>query len=133
GMKNYNDVQKKYGGSGISGRVCDFVDEIGSAYAAADLIISRAGATALFEIAALGIPSIMIPYRFAGGHQYRNAAALKAAGGAIVMDEAGLTPRMLRGRIFGLKNDRVKLGAMSDAARRFAVPDAAKRLADIIL
>ncbi|MDD5424295.1 MAG: UDP-N-acetylglucosamine--N-acetylmuramyl-(pentapeptide) pyrophosphoryl-undecaprenol N-acetylglucosamine transferase, partial [Candidatus Omnitrophica bacterium] len=42
GMKNYNDVQKKYGGSGISGRVCDFVDEIGSAYAAADLIISRA-------------------------------------------------------------------------------------------
>ncbi|MFA5148471.1 MAG: undecaprenyldiphospho-muramoylpentapeptide beta-N-acetylglucosaminyltransferase [Candidatus Omnitrophota bacterium] len=133
GMKNYNDVQKKYGGSGISGRVCDFVDEIGSAYAAADLIISRAGATALFEIAALGIPSIMIPYRFAGGHQYRNAAALKAAGGAIVMDEAGLTPRMLREGIFGLKNDRVKLMAMSDAARRFAIPGAAKRLADIIL
>jgi UDP-N-acetylglucosamine--N-acetylmuramyl-(pentapeptide) pyrophosphoryl-undecaprenol N-acetylglucosamine transferase len=133
GMKNYNDVQKKYEGSGISGCVCDFVDEIGPVYAVADLIISRAGATALFEIAALGIPSVMIPYRFAGGHQYKNAWALEAAGGAIVMDEAGLTPQMLKERIFGLKNDRVKLSAMSDAARRFAVPDAARRLADIII
>jgi len=133
GIKNYNDVYNKYEGKGISGCVCDFVDDIGSAYAAADLIVSRAGATALFEIAALGIPSIMIPYRFAGGHQYKNAAALEGAGGTIVTEELGLTPQMLKERIFGLKGDRAKLKAMSDAAKRFAVPDAAKKLADAIL
>lgn len=132
GMKNYNDVRDKYEGRRISGCVCDFVDDIGSAYAAADLIVSRAGATALFEIAALGIPSIMIPYRFAGGHQYKNAAALEDAGGAVVMEEAGLTPQMLKERIFALKDDKAGLRAMSEAAKHFAVPDAAKKLADAI-
>jgi len=132
GMKNYNDVHGKYEGRKMSGCVCDFVDDIGSAYAAADLIVSRAGATALFEIAALGIPSIMIPYRFAGGHQYKNAAALEDAGGAVVMEETGLTPQMLKERIFALKDDKAGLKAMSEAAKRFAVPDAAKRLADAI-
>jgi UDP-N-acetylglucosamine--N-acetylmuramyl-(pentapeptide) pyrophosphoryl-undecaprenol N-acetylglucosamine transferase len=133
GIKNYDDVHKKYEGNGIDGCVCDFVDDIGAAYAAADIVISRAGATALFEIAALGIPSVMIPYRFAGGHQYKNAAAFEDAGGTIVMDEVGLTPQMLKERIFGLKDDKAKLKAMSAAARRFAVPDAAKNLADCIL
>lgn len=133
GIRNYDDVRKKYEGAGIDGCVCDFLGEIGYAYAMADLIVSRAGATALFEIAALGIPSIMIPYRFAGGHQYHNAAALERAGGAIIADEIGLTPKMLKDKIFELKNDKVKLSMMSDAAKRFAVPDAAKRLADCIL
>lgn len=133
GISNYDDVRKRYEGAGIDGCVCDFLEDIGYAYAIADLAVSRAGATALFEIAALGIPSIMIPYRFAGGHQYHNAAALEAAGGTVVMDELGLTPQMLRDRIFGLMDDRAKLKSMSEAAKRFAVPDAAKRLADCIL
>lgn len=132
GIENYNNMRKKYEGSGVDGCVCDFLEDIGYAYAMAGLIISRAGATALFEIAALGIPSIMIPYRFAGGHQYHNAAALEKAGAAIIMDEPGLTPQMLKDKIFELKNDRVKLSMMSDAAKRFAVPDAASRLADLI-
>lgn len=118
--------------SAIDACVCDFVEDIGSAYAAADLIISRAGATALFEIAALGVPSIMIPYRFAGGHQYHNAAALERAGGTIVMDEAGLTPAALKEKIFELKSNKARLKSMSDAAKEFAVPDAASRLADLI-
>ncbi|OGX42464.1 MAG: undecaprenyldiphospho-muramoylpentapeptide beta-N-acetylglucosaminyltransferase [Omnitrophica WOR_2 bacterium RIFCSPLOWO2_12_FULL_51_24] len=132
GIRNYDDMRKKYEGSGVDGCVCDFLEDIGYAYAMADLIVSRAGATALFEIAALGIPSIMIPYRFAGGHQYHNAAALEKAGGAIIMDELGLTPQMLKDKIFELKNDKERLNKMSDAAKRFAVPDAAKRFADLI-
>jgi UDP-N-acetylglucosamine--N-acetylmuramyl-(pentapeptide) pyrophosphoryl-undecaprenol N-acetylglucosamine transferase len=133
GIRNIDDVRKKYEGRGIDGCVCDFVDDIGYPYAMADFIVSRAGATALFEIAALGIPSIMIPYRFAGGHQYHNAAALEKAGGTVIMDELGLTPRMLKDRIFALKDDKAKLKSMSDAAKRFAIPDAAKRLTDCIL
>ena len=133
GIRNIDDVRKKFEGSGIDGCVCDFVEDIGYAYAMADLVVSRAGATALFEIAALGIPSIMIPYRFAGGHQYHNAAALEKAGGTIIMDELGLTPQMLKDQIFRLKDDKAKLNSMSAAAKRFAVPDAAKRLANCIL
>ena len=133
GIKNYDEARLKYEGCGVDSRVYDFVEDIGPAYAAADLIVSRAGATALFEIAALGVPSIMIPYRFAGGHQYHNAAALEGAGGTIVMDEVGLTSAALKEKIFELKNDKARLSMMSDCAKKFAVPDAASRLADLIL
>ena len=133
GIRNYGEVRAKYEGSGIEARVYDFVEDIGYVYAMADLIVSRAGATALFEIAALGIPSIMIPYRFAGGHQYRNAAALERAGGTIVMDEVGLTSAALKEKIFELKNDRARLKSVSESTKRFAVPDAASRLADLII
>ncbi|MDD5546715.1 MAG: undecaprenyldiphospho-muramoylpentapeptide beta-N-acetylglucosaminyltransferase [Candidatus Omnitrophica bacterium] len=133
GMKNIDDVRKKYEGSGVDGCVYDFVGDIGYAYAMADLIVSRAGATALFEIAALGKPSIMVPYRFAGGHQYHNAAALAKVGGTIIMEELGLTPQMLKEKIFELKDDKERLKSMSDAAKKFAVPDAAKRLTDCII
>lgn len=133
GIKNLSDARQRYEKSGVDGCVCDFLEDIGCAYAMADLVVSRAGATALFEIAALGIPSITIPYRYAGGHQYYNAAAFHRAGGTIIMDELGLTPQMLKEKIFELKEDRARLKAMSDAAKKFAVPDAAKRLADCIL
>ncbi len=132
GIRNYGEVRARYEGSGIEARVYDFVEDIGYAYAVADLIVSRAGATALFEIAALGIPSVMIPYRYAGGHQYHNAAAFEKAGGTIVMEEPGLTPQALKDKIFEMKNDRARLGKISECARRFAVPDAASRLADLI-
>lgn len=132
GIRNYDEVRARYEGSGIEARVYDFVEDISSVYAVADLIVSRAGATALFEIAALGIPSIMIPYRFAGGHQYRNASALERTGGTIVMDEVGLTSAALKEKIFELKSDKARLNRMSECARRFAVPDAASRLADLI-
>ncbi len=133
GIRNIDDVRKRYEGSGVDGCVCDFVEDIGYSYAMADLIVSRAGATALFEIAALGKPSIMIPYRFASGHQYHNAAALEKAGGTVIMEEFGLTPQMLKDKIFALKDDKAKLKSMSEAAKRFAIPDAARRLADCIL
>ncbi len=133
GMKNYEDVFARYRTSGVEARVYDFVEDIGTAYAPADLVISRAGATALFEIAVLGIPSIMIPYRFAGGHQYFNAAALEKAGGTVIMREEGLTAQMLKDKVFTLIGDMYALRAMSEAARKFAVADAAGRLADCIL
>ncbi len=132
GIRNYDQVRAEYEESGIEAKIFDFVDDIGHAYAAADLIISRAGATALFEITALGIPAILIPYRFAGGHQYHNAAALGRTGGAIIMDELGLTSRALKDKIFELKNDKERLKELSVRAKEFAVPDAAKCLADSI-
>lgn len=132
GNLNYDAAREKYEGCNVDSRVYDFVDEIESAYAASDMVISRAGATALFEIAALGIPSIMIPYRYAGRHQYHNAFALEEAGAAVVMDEDGLSAAALKEKIFELKDDKAKLKEMSACAKKFAVPDAAARLADLI-
>jgi UDP-N-acetylglucosamine--N-acetylmuramyl-(pentapeptide) pyrophosphoryl-undecaprenol N-acetylglucosamine transferase len=132
GMKNYEDVFARYRTSGVEACVYDFVEDIGSAYAPADLVISRAGATALFEIAALGIPSIMIPYRFAGGHQYYNAAALAMTGATVIIREEGLTPQTLKDKVFELIGNTNALKPMSEAAKGFAVADAAGRLADCI-
>lgn len=132
GTRDYNILRDRYRDCGIEAKVYDFVDDIGVAYRAADLIISRAGATAIFEIAALGLPSILIPYRYAGGHQYHNAIAIEKEGGAITLDESSLTPAILKDKIFELKDDRARLNAISECARRFSVPDAARRLADYI-
>lgn len=132
GARDYRTVTDKYCGDGIEARVYDFVDDIGLAYGAADMVISRAGATAIFEIAALGLPSILIPYRYAGGHQYYNARAIEKEGGAIVFDEIDLTAAVLKDTILELKDDRARLNRISECARHFSVPDAAKRLADII-
>ncbi|KPK40839.1 MAG: hypothetical protein AMJ78_06785 [Omnitrophica WOR_2 bacterium SM23_29] len=133
GVRDYTILRDRYRDCRIEAKVFDFVNDIGLAYASADLVISRAGATAIFEIAALGLPSILIPYRYAGGHQYYNAIAIEKEGGAITADESELTPAILKDKIFELKNNRARLNAISECARRFSVPDAAKRLADYIL
>lgn len=133
GARDYNIVCERYKGRDIEAKVYDFVDDIGLAYRAADLVISRAGATAIFEIAALGLPSILVPYRYAGGHQYYNARVIEKEGGAIVLDEINLTPAVLKDKLFEFKNNRARLNVMSQCAKRFSVPDAAKRLADYVL
>lgn len=133
GERDFGLVGDRYGENGVEARACDFVDDIGVAYKAADLVISRAGATAIFEIASLGLASILIPYRYAAGHQYHNAAAIERQGGAITADEMKLTPALLKEKIFELKNNQARLNEISECARRFSVPDAAKRLADYIL
>ena len=133
GERDYNIVSDRYRESGLEARVYDFVDDIGRAYRAVDLVISRAGATAIFEIAALGLPAVLIPYKYAGGHQYYNARAIERQGGAVILDELELTSAILKDEIFGLKNNRLRLNALSECARKFSVPDAAKHLADYIL
>lgn len=133
GERDFEMVSHRYNENGVEAKVFDFVDTIGLAYNSADLVISRAGATAIFEIAALGLPSILIPYRYAAGHQYHNAAAIERQGGAITLDELKLTAAILKEKIFELKNNPARLNAISECARRFSAPDAAKRLADYIL
>lgn len=132
GERDYKVVRDRYREAKVESRVYDFVDNIGPVYRATDFVVSRAGATAIFEIAALGLPSILIPYRYAGGHQYYNARAIERQGGAIALDELQLTAAILKDKIFELKNSPARLNAISESARRFAVPEAAKRLADYI-
>ncbi|MFN7088301.1 MAG: undecaprenyldiphospho-muramoylpentapeptide beta-N-acetylglucosaminyltransferase [Candidatus Paceibacteria bacterium] len=110
------------------------IDLLTLAYAASDLVISRAGAGLIFEIAALGKPSIIVPLPIASrDHQRENAYQYAASGGALVLEEDNLKPHILLSVIEKLISDDAKLKAMSEAARTFSKPDAAKIIAKELL
>ncbi len=104
------------------------------AYAAADFIISRAGAGSIFEFAALGKPSILIPLpESAQGHQIQNAYAYAATGAAIVLEEANLKPHFFLEKLKYLFSSPQELEKMKNAALAFAKPDSAKVIADTLV
>jgi len=110
--------------------VLPFVKKMHLAYAAADLVVCRAGAMTLAEIAVCGRPSILVPYPYAAhDHQRVNAANLADRGAAVVIEDADLTGERLAKEIAHLLADRQALSRMSANARLFARPDAAARLA----
>jgi UDP-N-acetylglucosamine--N-acetylmuramyl-(pentapeptide) pyrophosphoryl-undecaprenol N-acetylglucosamine transferase len=105
-----------------------FIDRIGLAYGAADVALARAGGS-VWELAAAGLPAVLVPGEFAtGGHQRKNAEWFARAGGAIVVPEADAerVPEL----ITSLLADPERLVAMSGAMRDAAKPDAAERIAD---
>jgi UDP-N-acetylglucosamine--N-acetylmuramyl-(pentapeptide) pyrophosphoryl-undecaprenol N-acetylglucosamine transferase len=97
----------------------------------ADLVIGRAGATTLFELAALGKPSILVPYPHAANrHQEKNAMALANEGGADMIDQNHLTGRALAGVIVRYMDHPEDLCTMGERARRMAQPRAARMIVD---
>jgi len=108
--------------------------EMGCAYAISDLIIARAGAGTLFEIAARGKPSIIIPLPSAAGdHQVKNAYIFAKDGKAIVLEEANFTPNFIIQEITNLLEDKEKLIRIGANAEKFAKIDAAKIIAEEII
>lgn len=101
---------------------------------AAALVISRAGSTTLFEIAEHGKPSIIIPIPEEISHdQHTNAFSYARSGGAIVIEEHNLTPHLLTEEIHSIINTPEKYAAMAHGAKSQAMPDAAQKIADILL
>jgi len=101
--------------------------------AAADLVISRAGATMIAEITARGLPSIVIPFPYAAeDHQVKNAKVLAEAGASIVMDERIFTAASLKDSIRSVLEDGEKLRSMSEASKKLSSPHAGERIVDII-
>jgi len=134
GADDIDAVREAVRVSGIPGTVGSFFDEVGPIFAACDLIVSRAGATALAEIALVGRPSILVPYPHATeGHQMKNARAMERAGAAVVIPDQELDGETLAKNVRELLNDRVQLAAMADAAGALARPDAADRVARDVL
>jgi UDP-N-acetylglucosamine--N-acetylmuramyl-(pentapeptide) pyrophosphoryl-undecaprenol N-acetylglucosamine transferase len=118
--------------SGI--QVLPYITQIHDAYAAADLVICRAGAMTLAEIAACGVPSLLVPFPHAAyGHQERNALSLAERGAARVLLDRELTGERLAQEILQLLRDRDALHRMSAHARTFARRDAAERIARSLL
>jgi UDP-N-acetylglucosamine--N-acetylmuramyl-(pentapeptide) pyrophosphoryl-undecaprenol N-acetylglucosamine transferase len=111
-------------------RLFGWLDNLPEAIAAADLVISRSGGS-VFELAAIGRPSILVPYPHAtADHQAKNATWLSDAGAAVVVPDADLTAETLRGLIGALLSDPRRMEVMADAARQVGRPDAADRVAD---
>ncbi len=108
--------------------------EIGEVYKLADLVVGRAGAGTVNELATLGKPSILIPLPHAAGDEQRqNACRLKEAGAAVVIEESELTPERLVSEVRTLLSDRERLKRMSEAGRDAGSGDAADQLANLLL
>jgi UDP-N-acetylglucosamine--N-acetylmuramyl-(pentapeptide) pyrophosphoryl-undecaprenol N-acetylglucosamine transferase len=101
------------------------------AMAAADLAVCRSGASTLGELPAVGVPAVLVPYPYAGGHQRINALYLERNGAAVVVDDDDLDGMLPL--VGALLYDEKRLRAMRDASRRLARPDAANRIAGILL
>ncbi|HEX6231147.1 MAG TPA: undecaprenyldiphospho-muramoylpentapeptide beta-N-acetylglucosaminyltransferase [Actinomycetota bacterium] len=115
-------------------RVLAFLERMELAYAAADLVVARAGATTVAEVAACGVASVLIPYPYATGrHQEANARALQRAGGASVLLDDELDGPALAERIRELLDDPDRLRSMGERARAWSRPDAADALAALVL
>jgi UDP-N-acetylglucosamine--N-acetylmuramyl-(pentapeptide) pyrophosphoryl-undecaprenol N-acetylglucosamine transferase len=109
------------------------IERFGEAMAAADLVVARSGGS-VFEIAAYGLPSVLIPFGAASGdHQRSNARWLADAGAAIVIPDVELTGARLGGELAALLAEPTRLRAMSAAARALAKPNAAGDVAAELL
>ncbi len=133
GEKHFDKAKAAYLAAGIDAEVVPFEDDMAAAYARADLVICRAGALTLAELADAGVPSILVPFPQAvDDHQTKNAQAMVAAGGAVLVAEGEDFVKRL-GQAFEALSDRGKLVAMAQAARTLAKPEAARRIADVCL
>lgn len=116
-------------------RLFEFIgDNLPDVYAAADLVIGRAGAGTIAELAFVGKPSLLIPLPGTGGdEQVMNARVLAELGAAVVIPQDEATPERLLSEVLALVDDPERRAAMAEAARLAARPDAAAQLADALL
>ncbi|HWR37263.1 MAG TPA: undecaprenyldiphospho-muramoylpentapeptide beta-N-acetylglucosaminyltransferase [Clostridia bacterium] len=132
GERDYLEVQAEYVKAGISAEVAPFIDNMPCAFAAADVLVCRSGASTVAEVAAAGKPAIFVPLPTAtDDHQRRNAETLARGGAAMLIPEKELTPGRLVDVVAGLLRDRKCLQHMSEAARRMSHANAAAHIARI--
>jgi len=130
GERDYNDALAAYQNLGEPAEVSKFIEDMPSAFARADLVVCRSGASTVAEITAAGKPAIFVPFpRAADDHQRVNAEALAREGAAVVVEESKLEGVWLAETIAALLNDPPRLRAMSEAARSLAHPNAARDIA----
>jgi UDP-N-acetylglucosamine--N-acetylmuramyl-(pentapeptide) pyrophosphoryl-undecaprenol N-acetylglucosamine transferase len=128
GAKHIDALRKNYADAGVAAELVPFVDDMASAYAGVDLVICRAGATTIAELAAAGVASLLVPFPFAvDDHQTTNARYLAERAAALSVPQSALTPEKLADTLAGL--DRGTLLAMAERAREAAKPDATAAVA----
>jgi UDP-N-acetylglucosamine--N-acetylmuramyl-(pentapeptide) pyrophosphoryl-undecaprenol N-acetylglucosamine transferase len=123
-------LREHYRAAGVEARVEPFFPDLVEHYVRASLVITRAGATTLAELAAVGRPAILVPLSAAGNHQQSNAAAWEDAGCARCIQLNELSGEALAASVLALAQDRAALKRMGEAARSWHRPDAAARIAE---
>ena len=130
GERDYNDALVAYQSLGESAEVFKFIEDMPAAFARADLVVCRSGASTVAEITAAGKPAIFVPFpRATDDHQRVNALALERASAAVLVEESKLEGVWLAETIAALLQDSHRLRRMSEAARRLAHPNAARDIA----
>ncbi len=129
GKADFQDTSEAYRQAGITAEVHEFIDGMADAYAWADLVICRAGALTISELAAAGTGAILVPYPHAvDDHQTRNAAYLVDSGAAEIMPETDLQAQNLANSLTRLLSNRPKMLEMAVAARAVAVSNATEQV-----
>lgn len=139
GSRDYPEAARRWeqaraAGAGPTAKLVDFIESMADAYAAADVVVCRAGATSIAELTVLGIPSVLVPYPHAtADHQTANARALERAGGTVVVEDAGFDGASLVAAAEPLLLDEERHRAVATAAAAFGRPDAAANVARLLL
>ena len=129
GRAHIDALRAAYAAAGVDAQAVDFIDDMAAAYGAADLVVCRAGAMTVSELAAAGVASVLVPYPHAvDDHQTGNARFLVERGAALLAPQATLTAETLAATIASL--DRGQLSNMAQCARDAARLDATMRVAD---
>ncbi len=129
GELDFEKVKAAYAQSSLRAEVKPFIEKIVDEFAKADLVISRAGATTVAELAAAGRPAMMVPLPWAADdHQRKNAEAVERAGAGRMILQSELSGERLANELLALINDPQTLAAMSAASKTLAHPDAAARV-----
>ncbi|MDP1752377.1 MAG: undecaprenyldiphospho-muramoylpentapeptide beta-N-acetylglucosaminyltransferase [Reyranella sp.] len=127
-------VRGRYAAAGIVAELAPFFADLPARLAAAHLVIGRSGASTVAELAAIGRPSILVPYPYAADdHQSANARAFEATGACVVLPHASFTAAVLGAHLASLFEQPQRLAAMAAAAHAAGRPDAAARLADLVV
>ena len=133
GERDYNAVRIAYAQRDFPAEVSPFIENMAEQFAQADLIVCRAGAITVAEIAAAGRAAIFIPFGAAtDAHQLHNARAMEAQGAARVLPQSELTPERLTREIFSLLDQPRKLAEMEERARALARPRAVEDIVDLL-
>ncbi len=130
GGQLHEAAQAAYREAGITARLTPFIEDMAEAYGWADLVLCRAGALTIAELAAAGVGAVLVPFPFAvDDHQTANAHFLERDSAALVCQQAALTAERLVALLRELLSDRDRLLRMAEAARRLAQADAAEQVA----
>ena len=135
GSKDQEAIAARYqalASTGLEAQATAFIDDMALAYAGADLLVCRAGATTIAELTVCKKPSILVPFPFAtDDHQTVNARSLVQSGAAILMTEKELTGEKLAAELRSLEGDRQRLKKMARASGLLGRPEAAREIADV--
>jgi UDP-N-acetylglucosamine--N-acetylmuramyl-(pentapeptide) pyrophosphoryl-undecaprenol N-acetylglucosamine transferase len=133
GEREYNDVLAAYERAGVAAEVSAFIDDMPTAFARADLLLCRSGASTVAEATAAGKPAIFVPFpQAADDHQRRNAEAIVQGGAAVLVPQAELTPERLTQVVTELFANPKRLKEMAERARALSHRDAAGRVARMV-